>query len=205
MCHINYTLSVTTRITHQPSVCSKTLRQVAVDAFCWTQDPSSILITNHTMYCSEEHQKCFLFFCQIMPNKLPLLLRNGFTALPCSPSSTLDKTHQLCDVGDCVWCLLLLSNFFFIFLTLHSFISHARCLIVILLKKAKNKQTNKKQPNKVSPTFSAAFGSIRCFLGIRKNGWQSGCGDKRSSFRRADETRRKVEMCCWQRWITVVE
>lgn len=33
--------------------------------------------------------------------------------------------------------------FYFVFLTLHSFISHTHRLIVILLKKAKNKQTNK--------------------------------------------------------------
>lgn len=107
MCHINYTLSVTTRITHQPSVCSKkTLRQVAVDAFCWTQGPSSTLITNHTRVLQWRTPKMFSFFFQIMPNKLSLLLHGGFTALPCSPSSTLDKTHQLCGHGRL--CLMLI-------------------------------------------------------------------------------------------------
>lgn len=61
MCHINYTLSVMTRITHQPSVCSKTLRQVAVDAFCWTQGPSSILITNHTCIAMKNTKNVFFF------------------------------------------------------------------------------------------------------------------------------------------------
>lgn len=63
MCHINYTLSVTTRITHQPSVCGKkTLRPVAVDAFCWSQGPSSTLITNHTRVLQWRTPKMFSFF-----------------------------------------------------------------------------------------------------------------------------------------------
>lgn len=201
MCHINYTLSVTTRITHQPSVCSKTLRQVAADAFCWTQGPSSILITNHTCVLQWRTQKMFSFFLSNHSEKNCLcycvvdLLRCPALLPPLLTKHINYVTWETVSDANCYSVIFLKK-----FLTLYLFISHTCCLIVILLKKVKNKQTNK-----VSPTFSAAFGSIRCYLGIRKNGWQSGCGDKRSSFRRADETRRKVEMCCWQRWITVVE
>lgn len=43
------------------------------------------------VYFNEEHKKCFLFFFQIMLNKLPLLLRGRFTVLRSSPSSLLTK------------------------------------------------------------------------------------------------------------------